>query len=612
MSPRNSRSKQPPKPWELALKAIDAHYLLGAVRKNVSVGIASQRRNLVLAPHALCQIEGQAAITLNDAAKLTAAQWEAVIALCLLMLAHGVPAKLAVPDPLTDLAGQLVALNSWQGMKIGDLPERLNLPPEMIQWGRLPLPTLVQRLRDELALGDRLLESASWSLSGAFDQALLVPGPAAIRWQGWSSTNIPIDHQQVFAQALVDNAKKALQMQHEASHPQTRASSPPNSNAAKAKRWLIAHFPLLGGLLTQFDLIEDAQICHQLDIHIAAIRVDLGEIYINPARQLSIEQAKFVIAHEILHAGLNHASRRHGRDRYLWNVACDFVINDWLLAMQIGAPPPDGLLLDDALRGWSADDIYTRLAADLRIRRKLNTLRGHDVDMLDDAAGRLFTDREAFYRHALLQGLDYQITSGRGTLPAGLVEAIRTLNQPPIPWQAKLAEWIQERFPLPDRQRSYARPSRRQSSTPDTPRPRFIEPDDQRATRTFGVVLDTSGSMQRDDLGKALGAIVSYSAAQSVRQIRLVYCDAMPYDEGYVPVEALAGRVQVKGRGGTELQPAIDLLESRQDFPKDAPVLVITDGGCEAQITIKRDHAFLVSGRGRLPFGTRMPVFWMR
>jgi len=107
-------------------------------------------------------------------------------------------------------------------------------------------------------------------------------------------------------------------------------------------------------------------------------------------------------------------------------------------------------------------------------------------------------------------------------------------NQPPIPWQARLAEWIQERFPLPERRRTYARPSRRQSATPEIPRPRFVEPEDERMTRTFGVIIDTSGSMERDELGKALGAVVSYSQAQAVKHVRLVYCDATPYDEGFV------------------------------------------------------------------------------
>jgi predicted metal-dependent peptidase len=138
-----------------------------------------------------------------------------------------------------------------------------------------------------------------------------------------------------------------------------------------------------------------------------------------------------------------------------------------------------------------------------------------------------------------------------------------------------------------------------------------VAPRGERATRTFGVVIDTSGSMERSDLGKALGAVVSYSRAQAVRQVRLVYCDAAPYDEGYVSIESLAARVSVRGRGGTVLQPAIDLLESRQDFPGDSPVLIITDGQFEPGLTVRRDHAFLLTPGGRMPARVSKPVFKM-
>jgi predicted metal-dependent peptidase len=353
---------------------------------------------------------------------------------------------------------------------------------------------------------------------------------------------------------------------------------------------------------------------------VAAVDVHLGEIHLNPNRHLGLEECKFVLAHEALHAGLDHAQRRQGRDPRLWNVACDFVINDWLVELGIGRPPVDGGLYEPGLRGQSAEDIYIALAGDLRILRRLQ--QGKDLcegdwrDLVMDVPGASrqgpWQDRAAWCRAALLQGLDFHLACGRDTLPAGLVETIRTLNQPPIPWQTRLAQWLQERFPLPERRRSWARPSRRQAASPDIPRPRLVAPEEDRATRTFGVVVDSSGSMDREELGKALGAIVAYAGAQDVRQVRLVYCDATPYDEGYVAVEALAERVRVRGRGGTVLQGAIDLLQTRQDFPGDAPILVITDGLCETSLTVRRDHAFLLPRQRQLPFRTAKPVFTMR
>jgi hypothetical protein len=70
----------------------------------------------------------------------------------------------------------------------------------------------------------------------------------------------------------------------------------------------------------------------------------------------------------------------------------------------------------------------------------------------------------------------------------------------------------------------------------------------------------------------------------------------------------IAGRVRVRGRGGTVLQPGIDLLLAAPDFPKDGPVLVITDGWTDS-VRISREHAFLIPASATLPFPPRGPVF---
>ncbi len=86
----------------------------------------------------------------------------------------------------------------------------------------------------------------------------------------------------------------------------------------------------------------------------------------------------------------------------------------------------------------------------------------------------------------------------------------------------------------------------------------------------FGVVLDTSGSMDIRILGRALGAIASYADAREVPRVRVVFCDAAAYDAGWLTPQDIAGRVRVPGRGGTVIQPGIDLLERpKTSLPKD-------------------------------------------
>ena len=384
----------------------------------------------------------------------------------------------------------------------------------------------------------------------------------------------------------------------------------------KAAEWFMRHYPLLGGLAAAFKIIEDVELCHREEIHIAAVNAERGEIYINPTAGLNEEEWKFVLGHEYLHAGLMHHKRSMGRNPYLWNVACDYVINDWLTEMEIGRMPEEGLLYDRSLHGMSAETIYDAIVTRMREFRKHATFRGYGKgDIIGGGApkfagmGKGITLDE-FFKASLREGLDFQLTRGRGFLPAGLVEEIRALSMPPIPWEVELAKWFDEQFPPLEKHRTYARPSRRQGSTPDIPRPSYRLEEKDLESRTFGVVIDTSGSVSTKEIGMALGSIASYAVSKDVSFVRLVFCDAEATDAGYLAPEDIAGRLEVTGRGGTVLQPGVDALLEAKDFPKTGPILIITDGWIEEKLRIGREHAFLLPRGCRLPFKPKGKVFY--
>lgn len=383
--------------------------------------------------------------------------------------------------------------------------------------------------------------------------------------------------------------------------------------ARQAREWFITHYPLLGAIAASFQIAEDMSLCEMNDIQIAAVNAEARLIFLNPGARLDIEELKFVLAHEILHVGLLHHARGVDKDGYVWNLACDFVINDWLREMEVGSMP-ENALYDPKFHNMSAESIYDELMLNLRASLRLMTLRGYgkgDV-MVDGTFGKGdgCVDDE-FYRKALMQGLEHHKAQNRGFLLIGLIEEIRALQMPVIPWDVKLAEWFEEMFPHIEQHRSYARPSRRQSSTPDIPRPGKTPHQELENPRTFGVVLDTSGSMETKMLAKALGSIASLASAKDVPFARVVFCDATAYDAGYLAPEDMAGRVEIKGRGGTILQPGVDLLQGAKDFPKNGPILIITDGMIESKLHINREHAFLMPSGGRLPFKAKGKVFRM-
>lgn len=523
------------------------------------------------------------------------AAWAWSLAHAVLHLGFGhVPAAKGerTPPDRYDLAARCVVVNRFLlGFTVGRTPEGLPASyPDgdeeglAARWRRDGLPAAYERCG---TAGDE-------------------PDQVLLPWHGWSQ---PPDHQLAFATALTRTVSAAMDMaggrrdslDGEAVRPR------PWQNALN---WFIASYPLLGGIAAGIKLVADAELSRAHGISVAAVNPEAGEIYVNPLRRFDDEEWRFILGHELLHAALRHGDRCGTRDPYLFNVACDYVINGWLSEMQVGTMP-EGLLYDPQLAGLSAEEVYDRLAGDLRRKRRLATLRGKGVgDVLGAPLGPPgeYVDLDEFYRRGLCQGLDLHQQQERGYLPGGLVEEIRALSHPPLPWDARLARWFDEFVPRPEPLRTYARPSRRQASTPDIPRAGRYFPPEEIARCTFGVVLDTSGSMDRTLLGKALGAIASYAEARDVPAARVVFCDAAPHDAGYLPVTEIAGRVRVHGRGGTVLQPGIDLLHRADDFPPGAPVLVITDGWCDV-LRVRREHAYLIPEGARLPFAARGPVF---
>ena len=564
-------------------------------------------------------VDSSGYIYLNKDIFLTESQWAYAIAHCELHLAFGHFDADRMPGYTTEQPdGTLIktpsfnkyiwnaACNIYIAKFLHDIGSFTPICPD-------PVTSFPGSLTDELKIYDYLMEHKA----PESDQRYGTAGAGRLDMRGLErplvyNKNLNNRYTSLFANALAHSVSDAVSK----AGGHGEASAHPDTNITRAAGWFIDHYPLLGGLAASFRIVEDYRYCIRNEIQIAAIDVTAGEIYANPALNLSTDEWRFVLAHEYLHAGLQHHRRCQGRDSYLWNVACDFVINGWLRDMQIGQMPADGLLYDESLKGMSAESIYDRIQTDLKKYSKLSTFRGYGKGDVIENGSPVFgsshtgTTLDDFCKNALMQGLEYHTSNDRGFIPAGLIEEIRALAMPPIPWDVELANWFDCHFQPLEKTRTYGRPSRRQGSTPDIPRPRYVRQDIPTDSRTFGVVVDTSGSMSSKQIGMALGSIASYAAAKDVPFARVVFCDARAYDAGYLAPEDIAGRVNVKGRGGTVLQPGVDMLESAEDFTKDGPILIITDGFIEDKMTIRHEHAFLLPKGNRLPFRTKSKVFY--
>lgn len=622
-----AKKRSPPKEHLKALtdgwRILDAHPLFGGLTGLASHPVDTDQlpakdayaRILVL-PHRIYHparrrhdTEQRYHLQCNARRRVTAEEWANILAQLLLHVAmnHTDTTRTDLP---WRIACELTATDLLRALSIGQRPADLSYCALPLP-GRTPAEAARAILRDG---ADAIASYSGHGVAGAGQPSWVFREDAPPLSPALMKRNTD-----ALSAAIRRNIMNAVETAGAAARGPARGAHNPNSLAERARSWFIANYPLLAALAATFDIIEDDAVCTRLDIAIAAVDSELRQVYINPKFPWTYEGMQFVMAHELLHVGLRHEQRRQGRDPFLWNVACDYVINGWLVEMDVGAIPTEGLMLDME-RGFereSAEAIYDRIVKDLRLMRRMakaRTMRGVGKgDILGERPPGWWLgpgcDLDSFYRRALAEGLDLHLRSGRrGLMPGDFVEEVRALQHPPIPWDVKLGQWLDAFFPPLERRRSFARLSRRQASTPDIPRPVWMNPPELMASRTFGVVLDTSGSMSPKLLAYALGAIASYALSREVAMVRVIHCDAWPHDIGYIEPEALLGRVAVRGRGGTVLQPGIDKLQGATDFPKDAPVLVITDGMCDV-LTIRREHAFLMPMGARLPFNTRAPVF---
>jgi predicted metal-dependent peptidase len=120
----------------------------------------------------------------------------------------------------------------------------------------------------------------------------------------------------------------------------------------KARTTLLLDHPFFGSLLFRLKGRESRSI--------KTMATDGISLFYNPDFVDTLNAATLcgVLAHEVLHPGLQHHVRRSGRNPKRWNEACDYAINPILL--DAGLHLPEGVLVDHRFRGMSAEQIYNQ------------------------------------------------------------------------------------------------------------------------------------------------------------------------------------------------------------------------------------------------------------
>lgn len=305
--------------------------------------------------------------------------------------------------------------------------------------------------------------------------------------------------------------------------------------------------------------------------------------YVSPSfvDDTSVPELAGVWVHEVAHLLRDHHGRA-GRlpadfqqDRERINIAQDCEINDDLLGDGLELPGgrvepaqfglPDGRLFEEYLphvpprsgivdcgsgahggpAAWEIDD---------------STATGGVSEAEADALRR--NTAEAVRNHLRI----------RGAVPASWQRWADQILQPTIDWRRLLADAVRQAvgWTTGSVDYSYRRPSRRMSSVRGV-----VLPSLGRSLPAVAVVIDTSGSMDEDDMARALAEVVGVLRAVGVagNRVAVLICDAEVHSVARV---TSVQQVVLVGGGGTDMRAGIDAALTLPERP--SVVIVLTDG----------------------------------
>jgi len=268
------------------------------------------------------------------------------------------------------------------------------------------------------------------------------------------------------------------------------------------------------------------------------------------------EETVGVMAHEVLHIVFKHSLRRGSRDPELWNIACDFAINQILVDSEFTLP--EGALIDPQYKDLTAEAIYDRLPQDAK-EKYGNAVIGEVKDAKKDD-GNDMSQAEVKQMEADIDAKIMMAATGAktvGKLPASIKALIDEMERSQVDWRDVMRRFIGG--DQPD-DYSFRKPQKKMYHMTG-----IISPSIEKIGAGDVVIgIDTSLSVCKRELSFFLGEINAISEDLKPRSITVITCDARVqtvtrYEQG----EEIQ-MIEIGGRGGTLVKPVFDYIEEHQ------------------------------------------------
>ena len=335
---------------------------------------------------------------------------------------------------------------------------------------------------------------------------------------------------------------------------------------------------------------------------------DIECIYYPPfVDRLSVEENYAVVQHEIEHVVRLHCLRRQQRHPEAWNIAADMCINGTKDRPRIGyedvsaTDPAKRLIVPDKdhivwiPKDWPSDEsaeyYYDKLLGMQPKKGKGQKSSGGSGQDDDQGSGdgegeggsessglgkygRTLDDHsiwdqsdmdEDTARQLVKNACDYASGQAQGNVPGHLKSAIDSLNKPIVRWRELLRQYMGRH--LGNNRKTYARRNRRQDVF-------GLPGKSHRAAATATVIVDTSGSISKDDLSQFFAEIESI--AYKTKVMILQWDHAF---QGYEHYRRGAWKnFKISGRGGTDMAAPVRWLMDNK-LINDVQIM-LTDGYC--------------------------------
>jgi predicted metal-dependent peptidase len=380
---------------------------------------------------------------------------------------------------------------------------------------------------------------------------------------------------------------------------------------------LLIKQPFFGSMATRLTLVRDD--------NFKTAATDGRHFYYNLEfiADLSVRETEFLFGHEVLHNVFEHHIRAEfpdGQDvanedgtvsrkcRYhlLWNIACDYAVNEILVDSRIG-DRIEHTLYDEKYKGKCAEEIYDELKKNMKtidLEGLADMLLDEHLEDLEKQGKKLSEAEKQKIRNEIRESL-LNSAQTAGSVPMGVDRMIKSLTAPTLSWKELLRMDIQSTI---KHDYTFYTPSKKGMQygvvLPGMKRDEALD---------VCIAIDTSGSIDNHTLSVFLSEITGIMDQYDDYQIRIWSFDAEVHNEQIFRSDEGTDitTYQPAGGGGTLFEANWDYMKKNDINPK--VFIMFTDmcpGGGWGDPAYC-DHVIFVgyqSNGKQAPFGTTITM----